>query len=119
MGADGADQRRLTSDEVIQTDPAASPVDGTVAFSKWQEVAGEPGVFDLGLFSIGPDGTGLRTLAPISPDRDAINPIWSPDGTKIVFEVASASPPARPGSSDRQSDLAVMNSDGTGVRRLT
>ncbi len=119
MGADGADQRRLTSDEVIQTDPAVSPVDGTVAFTKWQPVAGEPGVFDLGIFSIGPDGSGLRALAPFSPDRDAINPIWSPDGTKIVFEVASASPPARPGSSDRQSDLAVMNSDGTGVRRLT
>ena len=41
MAADGTDQRRLTTDEVIQTDPGVSPVDGTVAFTAWQPVPGE------------------------------------------------------------------------------
>jgi Tol biopolymer transport system component len=119
MAADGSDQRRLTHDDVVQTDPGVSPVDGTVAFTGWQPVPGEPDVFDHGLFSITAGGLGLRTLAPFSPDRDAINPNWSPDGSRIVFEIAAAEPPATPGTSDRQSDLAVMNADGTGVRRLT
>jgi TolB protein len=119
MAADGTDQRRLTTDEVVQTDPAVSPIDGTIAFTAWQPVPAEPDVFDHGLFSIAVDGSGLRTLAPFSARRDAINPSWSPDGRRIVFEIASAHPPANPGSSNRQSDLAVMNADGTGLRRLT
>lgn len=119
MAANGTDQRRLSTDEVVQTDPAVSPVDGTVAFTAWQPVPGEPDVFDHGLFSIAADGSGLRTLAPFSAKRDAINPSWSPDGARIAFEIASASPPALPGTSERQSDLAVMNADGTGLRRLT
>jgi Tol biopolymer transport system component len=48
-----------------------------------------------------------------------LNANWSPDGTRIVFEIASANPPGNTGGSRRQSDIAVMNADGTGVRRLT
>jgi TolB protein len=119
MAADGGDQRRLTTDQVIQVDPAVSPADGTVAYVAFQPVPGEPGVFDLGLFSIAADGSGWRPLAPFSPKRDVLNASWSPDGTRILFEIASASPPGNTGDSRRQSDLAVMNADGTGVRRLT
>jgi TolB protein len=109
MAADGSDQRRLTDDEVMKVDPAVSPIDGTVAYIAFQPVDEEPGAFELGLFSIGADGSGPRTLAPFSPRRDVFNANWSPDGRRIVFELASR----------RQSDLAVMNADGTGLRRLT
>jgi len=119
MAADGSDQRRLTNDAVMKTDPAASPTDGTVAYVAFQPLTGEPGAFNLGLFSIAADGSGFRTLAPFSPKRGVFNASWSPDGSRIVFEVASARPPANTGGSRRQSDLAVMNADGTGVRRLT
>jgi TolB protein len=47
-----------------------------------------------------------------------INPAWSPDGSRIVFVSvvdASASPEARPA----QSDLWIVNVDGTGRTSLT
>jgi TolB protein len=119
MASDGGDQRRLTTDEVIQVDPAVSPADGTVAYIAYRPVAGEPGVFDLGLFSIAADGSGPKAPAPFSARRDVLNASWSPDGSRIVFEVAWARPRGNTGGSHRQSDLLVMNADGTGLHRLT
>ena len=87
MAADGSDQRRLTNEQVMKTDPAVSPTDGSVAYIAFSPVTGEPGAFELGLFSIASDGSGLRTLAPFSPKRDVFNANWSPDGSRIVFEL--------------------------------
>ena len=109
MAADGSDQRRLTNEEVMKTDPAASPTDGTVSYIAFRPVSQEPGAFDLGLFSIASDGSGFQTLAPFSSKRDVFNASWSPDGRRIVVELAAGG----------QSDLAVMKPDGTGLRRLT
>ena len=46
------------------------------------------------------DGTEARMLA-----RDGAQPSWSPDGAKLAFE--------------RQSDIYVMNADGSGQQNLT
>lgn len=119
MAADGSDQRRLTGDEVMKVDPAVSPADGTVAYIAFQPMDREPGAFELGLFSIAADGSSPRALAPFSPRRDVFNASWSPDGTRVVLELASARPRGSTHGSRRQSDIAVMNADGTGLRRLT
>lgn len=58
------------------------------------------------LYTINPDGTGLKRLTSIGAIGGAA---YSPDGTKIVFHKGQAN--AR--------DLYVMQSDGTGVTRLT
>jgi TolB protein len=52
----------------------------------------------LAIFTVNPDGTGLRQLTPDGVFES--DPSWSPDGRKILF---SKSP-----------DLYVMNADGSG-----
>ena len=54
------------------------------------------------IFTVQPDGSGLRQLTPAGEfDRD---PIWSPDGTRLLFAQGS--------------DMYIMNADGNERRRL-
>ncbi len=59
-----------------------------------------------GLYVVKPDGTGLDTRATGMTEE---NPVWSPDGKRILFErtVGGAK------------DIFSMNADGTGVANLT
>jgi len=118
MTQDGNDEQRLTNDDEIQTDPTWSPDGSTIAYIHWCEVPGEEGAFDLALYAMNRDGTGQRPLLDCSAKRFISNANWSPDGARLVFEVATARPRARSGEG-RQSDIAVINADGTGLRRLT
>jgi TolB protein len=118
MIQDGDDPLRLTNDSEIQTDPAWSPDGSTIAYIHWCEVPGGQGAFDLALYVMNRDGTGQHPLLDCSAKRFISNANWSPDGRRIVFEVATARPRGRSGG-DRQSDIAVINADGTGLRRLT
>jgi Tol biopolymer transport system component len=52
----------------------------------------------LAVFVVNPDGTGLTRLA------DGLDPVWSPDGSKILFA--------------REFDLAVMDADGSNQTAL-
>ncbi|HLX32999.1 MAG TPA: DPP IV N-terminal domain-containing protein [Gaiellaceae bacterium] len=59
------------------------------------------------------DGSSRRTVvpAPSSPKGNcADHPSWSPDGTSIVFQE---------GELDTNTDLWIVNADGSGLRRLT
>ena len=118
MTADGDDRQRLTNDTEIQTDPSWSPDGSTIAYIHWCDMPGEQGAFDLTLYLMNRDGTDQRPLLGCSAKRFISNANWSPDGRRIAFEVATARPPARSGGG-RQSDIAVINVDGTGLRRLT
>ena len=118
MAVDGTDDQRLTNDTDIQTDPSWSPDGSTIAYIHWCKVPGEEGAFDLALYVMNRDGTGQRPLLGCSAKRFISNANWSPDGRRIVFEVGTARPRGRSGA-ERQSDIAVINADGTGLRRLT
>jgi TolB protein len=103
-------------------------------------VAGEPGVFDIGLSLVNRDGTNKRPLLPASARRDiaVINadgtglrfltrtaaletePVWSPDGTMIAF--ASDRHVNRGRRLDRNGpafEIYTMRADGSDVRRIT
>jgi Tol biopolymer transport system component len=56
----------------------------------------------LAIFTVNPDGTGLRRLTPDGAAES--NPTWSPHGNRILFS--------------KRKDLYVMNADGRGRVKL-
>ena len=110
VNADGTGIEQLTDNDSYDSDAVWSP-DGTkIAFNRgW------------GIFVMNADGTGIEQLTdprrPKSHDWDS-DPVWSPDGTKIAFEGLRGSTVATWGPyGDTQ--IFVMNADGTGVKQLT
>jgi Tol biopolymer transport system component len=71
------------------------------------------------------DGSGLRRLPPLTSIKTRgggrrqteSDPAWSPDGTRLVFSGETGVE----GDNNRRSnvDIYVVNTDGTGLRRLT
>ena len=60
------------------------------------------------IYSINPDGTGLRKLTN-AKDQGAENPVWSPDGTTVAYDVGS----------DTYAHVFTVKPDGSGLRTLT
>jgi Tol biopolymer transport system component len=86
------------TDDPTDTEPAFSPDGRTIAFVRGGD-----------LFSVRPDGSGLRHLTS-GPALDSA-PIVSPDGKRVVFE--------RRTSAGGQADLHVVRVLGGGLRALT
>lgn len=91
LEAEGSDDR-----------PVIAPVGTKVAFISDRD--GDE--FDIYVIDL--DAGGLITRLTDFADRDS-SPTWSPDGTQIAFRRRT----------DGNSDIFVMNSDGTDVRQLT
>ena len=97
--------------------PAWSPDGRTIVFVSWRDGNGE-------VYAMDANGSGPRNLTQ-NPAND-VRPAWSPDGRSIAF-VSSRSPSSRckPGPGrcwrdyDRQSEIYVMNADGSRKRNLT
>ena len=97
MGASGAGERNVTTDDpstgfAQDADPAFSPSGGLIAFAS-DRTTGE-GVDnpdgDREIFTIKPDGTGLRQLTHNAPNESGFGandqvPVFSPSGKKIAF----------------------------------
>ncbi len=81
---------------VPAADAAFPGLNGKIAFYS------HPG-FTQEIFVMNPDGSGITPITS-GPEMES-NPAWSPDGTKIAF--------------DLNGDVHVMNADGTGVVNLT
>lgn len=86
---------------VSSSSEAAFPgANGKLAFA-----SNPAGTFDV--FTVEPDGSGLLNLT--SHAAEDVDPVWSPDGTRIAFVSDRDGLPA----------VYVMNADGTGVVRIT
>ena len=69
-----------------------------------------PGAPGKQIYTIEPNGTGLRQITHL--DGNATSPHWSPDGTRIAFELDH--PTGEPLCS-----VELMNADGSGLTDLT
>ena len=74
---DGSDLRRLTNDAFKNRGPRWSP-DGTqIAF--YSDRSGS-----YGIWVMDPDGSG-QTQITVDPETPIVNPVWSPDGARLVY----------------------------------
>jgi hypothetical protein len=98
MNADGTGDTLLATGE----NPAWSPDGQKIAYGRigYDDQGG-------GIFVMNADGSSVTKIAPGL--RDSLQPDWSPDGSKLVFNVQS---PTDPGA------LYTVNADGTGLTRL-
>ena len=114
INADGSDETRLTFDSNSDSQPSWSPGGDKIVYVTYEEVAGE---WRHSLYTMNSDGSGQTRLTPLEdPYRNVIGtyslpyyqlPLWSPDGTKIIFS--------------RYADkweLYSINPDGSGFTEL-
>jgi TolB protein len=110
VNSDGSGLRNLTAKLAVGirparnpgSDPAWSPDGQMIAFARGNFGREEP------IYVVRADGSGLQNLTP-KPVGAQADPAWSPDGRKIAFV------------NDRNgnSEIYVMNANGTGQRNLT
>jgi Tol biopolymer transport system component len=108
VSADGSEAPVAITDDPVQAgSPAWSP-DGTrIAFTSTRHGQNEDGSWNREIYVMDADG-GREVRLTDDPASDA-GPVWSPDGTRILFH------------SDRagNDDLYAMAADGSDVVRLT
>jgi Tol biopolymer transport system component len=112
MNSDGSGKQRLRSSRIWEfADPSWSPDGATIAFAILRS-APRPRDFDSSIAVVdADDGSNLRRLTRRG-GPDELNPNWSPDGAAIAFEQNRLFPVG-------QSDIWLMNADGSGERRIT
>src|SRR5919106_2042620 len=88
MNANGTGKHAVTGNDFHWVEsPAWSPDGSSIAFIA-SPVSGDddPSIWDV--YTIRPDGTGLRNVTS-SPDDDEGAVTWSPDGERIAFSLAT------------------------------
>ena len=100
VNADGTGLSDLTNDPAADWSPAASPVGDRIVFTSERDGTGHLYVLD---------GRGRLTRITDGPGYDYFA-AWSPLGNRIVFSHDDTA---------GQTDLYMINADGSGERRLT
>jgi Tol biopolymer transport system component len=123
MNADGSNQKILTSNLTFSNYPVWSPNGQLIAF----QALGNVVHLKNQIYIMEADGSNLRNLSN-SEEHDSL-PLWSPNGQLIAFtrslDLNSSSNTLSEGSNTScnklkgQTDIYVMNADGTNQKRLT
>ena len=115
INSNGKGLRRLTPSSVAPGDKIDwSPDGSTILFRTHpgEDLNASSG-YGGNLYTINPDGTGLRQLTHFASSNRVVMGSYSPDGTSIVFETNVGA--FGPGLTD----VFEMNVDGTGLRQIT
>jgi len=98
---DGANQRRITTTRHLNLNPSWSPDGGAVAYSSYRNIT--PQIFISLIYQ------GVLENPTKGASVSNMMPVFSPDGTRIAFVT----------NRDGNTEIYVMNRDGSNVRRLT
>lgn len=112
VNVDGSGYAQLTSGVGFFADPAYSP-DGTVIAFTYGAVPEEDPNFEASVWLMNADGSNQRPL--LSPEDSGMDwePVFSPDGSRVVFQRDQQSGDAL------TSAIFVVNKDGTGLQQIT
>jgi Tol biopolymer transport system component len=110
MNVNGTGFRRLTNDG--EGLPAWSPDGRTIAYQRFNPRLGRSGTYEIWLMN--PDGSNQRQLtfpphSDTGAEADDYMPEWAPSGDALAFARRYRG----------RTDIHVIRSDGSGLRRLT
>lgn len=97
---DGANQRRVTINRILNITPAWAPDGRSIAYTSYRR--DKPDIYISYIFQAVMEN-------PTNGQGDNFLPAFSPDGTKIAFM----------SNRDGNPEIYVMNRDGSNVRRIT
>jgi TolB protein len=111
VNADGSDLRRITPPGVGGLSAQWSPDGERIAFTVGERIAFTGGCCGLpSVWTIRPDGSGLREVARPANHGGFGTPVWSPDSTALLLN--------RLDRQGQQASLWTVNADGSHLRKL-
>jgi dipeptidyl aminopeptidase/acylaminoacyl peptidase len=114
VNRDGTGRRTIVSPELGALSARWSPLGNVIAFTSGhlgnRHTPAGPELLDAPqVWLVNSDGSNLRQLTDGAEGSTAVTPVWSPDGSELLFQRKR----------DDAVTLWIMNSDGSGQRQLT
>jgi Tol biopolymer transport system component len=126
MNADGSDATPLTKITALNASsvlPHWSPDGNKIVFFSLRALDGSDAVntnFAENIWVMNADGSNQTPLTKLTAISAFSNlPVWSPDGSKIIFQSAGALDGSNGANTNSTSNVWVMNADGSGAHPLT
>ena len=109
--SDGSQVKAITEPGAFTEGAQWSPTSDWIVFNK---KSGPVGVKGSDLYLVHPDGSGLTaiTTAGAAGKSDNVGAVWSPDGSRLLFDSV-------PGGPVKRGDLWIVDVDGTSLTQLT